>query len=165
MIRGLELRRLAALRHTPGTNPFGGTLLGGIAGGGGTPPSGNVNGNGIFNSPKNPIPYKQNVLVPQGAINITLPVILLATNTPQPCVPYQVPRQAVVNIRAANGTNTGNQFSVYVGQSPSECMGTSARQISPDSEINYPVDNTGQIWVRGTAADGIQVYVTAQPIG
>jgi hypothetical protein len=126
---------------------------------------------GLTNSPDpgllNPtaIPTKATARPPAEAINITLTVILRETGVPQVCPPYVVPLGASVNVRGQNGTSGGNTAAVFVDNNPATLANGKGRMITPDTEIFYPVDTTAQIWVVGTAADGIQVTITANPVG
>jgi hypothetical protein len=74
---------------------------------------------------------------------------------------YSFRRGATVTIRAHNGTNTGNANFVRVAHQPEILTGIGGDPITPDSEITWPADQTGQIWVVGTAADGINVKIQA----
>lgn len=72
-----------------------------------------------------------------------------------------VPPGAAVNVRAHNGTNAGNANVVRISSQP-ELLGTiDGDPITPDSEIVWPCDTTGEIWVAGTAGDGIRVSIQA----
>ena len=110
------------------------------------------------------IPNKTVNRAPQDAVNVTLTTLIRTTGVPQPATPYQVPPQASVNVRGQNGTTAGNTGPVYVGLNPEELSNGGGRQVTPDTEIFYPVSNAGQIWVRGTAGDGIQVTINANPL-
>jgi hypothetical protein len=122
---------------------------------------------GLTNSPtlQTSIPQKSAAPISQAAVNITFTVVLRTTGIPQPCPPYWVPLQASVNVRGQNGKAAGNSAPVFVGVSPNDVSNGGGRMITPDTEIFYPVDSTSQIWVNGTAGDGIQVTITANPIG
>jgi len=111
------------------------------------------------------IPTKPTGLLPRGAINVSLPIIFQADDVPQHCPPFQVPIGASVNVRGSNGTNAGNSEPCFIGTNKEELSNGGGRQVTPDTEIFFPVDNTVQVWARGKAGDGVQVYVTGNPIG
>jgi hypothetical protein len=88
-------------------------------------------------------------------------VILDATGKPQPAQPVYVPAGSVVMIRAHNGVDAGNQHVIRVAHSPEELTGTGGDPLTPDTEITWPCDNTGVIWVSGTAGDGVRIAIQA----
>jgi hypothetical protein len=89
-------------------------------------------------------------------------VILRTTGVAQQAPPMFVPPGASVSIRAHNGANTGNTNVVYVGHQPELLAGTGGDPITPDSDISWPCNSCGEIWVNGTAGDGIRVSIQAQ---
>lgn len=96
---------------------------------------------------------------PRGAINQWQRVIFAVSGVPQVAQPVFVPPNCLVYIRAHNGTLAGNQHVCRVATNPQALSGgiagTGGNAITPDTEINFPVDNHGQIWAVGTALDGI----------
>jgi hypothetical protein len=98
--------------------------------------------------------------VAQSAINRSVLVILAATGVPQPVPGLLVPPGApTVRVRGGNGTPTGNTGVVRVALYREALAGTGGEPITPDTEIIYPLDNLAQLWVAGTAGDGISVSV------
>jgi hypothetical protein len=113
---------------------------------------------GLSNSPKgNPSPSSPLLR----SINRTYSVIVASTGIPQPCPPSAVEPGAQVSVRAHNGTTAGNTDPVFTALYREALFAGGGDAITPDTEINYPVDNIGQIWVTGTAGDGIKVSIRA----
>lgn len=100
---------------------------------------------------------------PRGAINQSVRMIFTATGTPQVSQPVFVPPNCNVYVRGHNGTATGNSAPCRVALSPEGLMLSSPAGdvITPDTEINYPVDNLVQIWGVGTAGDGLIISIRA----
>jgi hypothetical protein len=98
---------------------------------------------------------------PRAAINRTFRLIFTSGTVPQPSQAMSVPPSCNLYIRANNGTSTGNKGNVYVGLSREEILRGQGNTISPDTEINYPVDNTFQIWGMGEIGDGIEISIRA----
>jgi len=100
--------------------------------------------------------------LPRGAINTTHQLIFATTGVPVPAQWIKVPQGSSVYIRASNGTTVGNVAGVRVAISR-ELLSTAngGDFIANNTEIYYPVDNTGQIWAVGTAADGVAIAIRA----
>jgi hypothetical protein len=92
-------------------------------------------------------------------------MIIAVTGLPQRFPGFIVPEGLSVSLRGHNGLATGNAASVYVGQHQEYANPAYGRVITPDTEIQFPVDHTGQIWVYGTAGDGVVCTVSGVPIG
>jgi hypothetical protein len=101
------------------------------------------------------------VRLPQAAINTSIQVIFAATGVPQPLPGIRVPVQATVRIRAHNGTNAGNAAPCRAALYREALTGTGGDVMTPDTEIIYPLDNTAQVWVVGTAGDGVLCSIRA----
>lgn len=93
------------------------------------------------------------------AINISHQALIVTTGSPQQLTPLFVPEGSLVSLRAHNGTDNGNQHIIRVADHPELLTGSLGTVITPDSEISWPCDNTGQIWVAGTASDGVQIKI------
>lgn len=93
------------------------------------------------------------------AVNISHQVLINTTGVPQQLQPIMVPPGTLVAIRAHNGTDAGNQHVVRLADNSEALTGNLGSVITPDSEISWPCDNTGQIWVVGTAGDGVQIKI------
>jgi hypothetical protein len=76
-----------------------------------------------------------------------------------------VPGGCTVAIRAHNGQNTGNTNIMRVANQQEILAGSGGDPITPDTEISWPCDNTGQIWIAGTAADGVRISIQAGRLG
>jgi hypothetical protein len=121
---------------------------------------------GLTNSPKT-LGGLPNIgpMPPRSAINRTFNVIITTTGVPQPCPAVAVEPGANVSVRGSNGTNAGNAALVRTALYRGALSGQGGDPITPDTEINYPIDNTGQIWVVGTAGDGIAIAIRANRQG
>jgi hypothetical protein len=97
-------------------------------------------------------------------INQSFYVILAVTGVPQQCPPMYVPPGAQVSIRAHNGTDAGNQHIVRLAHQPELLGSTQGNPITPDSDISWPCNSTGEIWVVGNLGDGINVSIQAQRV-
>jgi hypothetical protein len=82
-------------------------------------------------------------------------VILAATNVPQQCPAFAVPRGCTVRVRATNGTGTGNAGIVFVQRFRED----SGKPLAPLDDVACPVDNTVRLWFKGTLGDGVVVNV------
>ena len=102
---------------------------------------------------------------PRKAINHTLRLVLAVSGLPQRFPGLIVPEGLSVSLRGHNGTATGNAAPVYIGAHQEYANPAYGRIVTPDTEINYPVDHTGQIWVYGTAGDGVVATISGVPIG
>jgi hypothetical protein len=124
-------------------SPQGLTDSGGIIGAGAKPGSG--------------------ALIPRSAINQSVRMIFAVTGVAQVSQPVHVPANCNVYIRAHNGTASGNTAPARVALNPEGlALGSSSGDVvTPDTEINYPVDNLAQIWGVGTAGDGLIISIRA----
>ncbi|MGA9071864.1 MAG: hypothetical protein WB424_16495 [Terracidiphilus sp.] len=96
------------------------------------------------------------------SINHSHFVIPPVINVPFQAQPIYVPPGTLVSIRAHNGTNAGNVNPVRIGHNYDELSGTGGDPITPDSDISWPCDNTGQIWVISSyAGDGVRISIQA----
>jgi hypothetical protein len=95
------------------------------------------------------------------AINATYKAIFSVTGQPINMPAVSVPPNASVYIRGHNGTNSGNAQPCRAALSPEGLLLTKGDVITPDTEITFPVNNLGQIWAVGTAADRIVVSIRA----
>jgi len=103
------------------------------------------------------------IFSPRAAINRSTRMIFTATGVPHVFPAIVVPPNCAVYIRGHNGTATGNAAPCRVATSPQVLTGTSngGDVITPNTEINYPVDNAGQVWGIGTAGDGLIFSIRA----
>lgn len=99
--------------------------------------------------------------VNRAAINRSTKILFAADNVPTPVPHMFVPGYTSVYIRAHNGTPTGNSEPVLVATYPEGLTAGRGDVITPDTEITFPVDNTGQIWAQGKAGDGVIVSIRA----
>jgi hypothetical protein len=125
------------LRNTPG--PFGAGVLGAGAG----PNTGPKPGRGAVN--------KQYIMV-------------FASQSPA-VGPWHAPNIPVnpgenCFIRANNGL-AANTHVIRIALNREELVGLGGYTITPDTEIAYPVDNVGQLWVLGLDGDGAIFSVRA----
>lgn len=128
---------------------------------------------GLKNSPSQGITDQSGIIgsgakpsfpsLPRAAINQSVKMIFAATGTPQMSQPVHVPAGSTVYIRAHNGAAAGNTAICRVALSREGLVAGSAAgdTLTPDTEINYPVDNLGQIWAVGTQNDGIIISIRA----
>jgi hypothetical protein len=100
---------------------------------------------------------------PRASINIASQVIFAATNVPQVFPPHFVPPGLVPLLRGVNG-QTGNAQSAYVSDCAEGLFGQGFRIITSDTEISYPADNLGRIWVMGTKGDGVLATINGAAI-
>ena len=111
------------------------------------------------------IPQQQRNVV-QRAVNFTFQLVLTATGVPQVVPGLIVPSNATVRVRGNNGTTAGNAKQIYVGASRDAVLNGGGTVLAPLDDIPFPADNTGVIWVNGTAGDGVVVsVVNPMPIG
>lgn len=122
---------------------------------------------GLKNSPDGSGPSLPSLVSsqPRKAINYTIRLVLVADNTPQRFPGVIIPEGLSTSLRGHNGGATGNVQPVYVGPHPEYANAASGRIITPDTEISYPVDHGGQIWVSGKTGDGVILSVSGVPIG
>jgi hypothetical protein len=95
------------------------------------------------------------------SFNQSFYLILQNTGVAQPAPALNVPRGASVTIRAHNGTTTGNAAIIRLGRHPELLNGIDGDPITPDSDIAWPCDSTGEIWAKGTAGDGNRISIQA----
>ena len=94
------------------------------------------------------------------AINRSLYVIIATANVPVPAQAMNVPPGAAVGIRAHNGTEAGNQKIVRIAGSPEELSNGGGDPLTPDTEISWPCDHLGQIWIAGAnVGDGVRISI------
>lgn len=115
---------------------------------------------GLRDSPG--VAHKQGVM--HTTTNQSFYVILAVTGKPQQAPPMYVPPGAQVSVRAHNGLDGGNQHVVRLAHQPELLGAIEGDPITPDSDISWPCNTTGDIWVVGTAGDGIRVSVQAQRV-
>jgi hypothetical protein len=132
------------------------------SGNGGNGPQGLTNQPGLWGGPISGV-----IARPGRSIGVTVNqgfyVIIAATGVPQRAPGMAVPPGSAVLVRAHNGTNAGNTNIVTVGSAPD--MAGSGDPITPDSEISWPTNNSVNLWVVGTAGDGIRVSIQQQQQG
>jgi hypothetical protein len=95
------------------------------------------------------------------SVNQSVYVIIAVTGVPQPAPPINVPGGSQVSIRAHNGLDAGNQHIVRISHQPELLSGIEGDPITPDSAITWPCDHLGQIWIAGTAGDGVRISIQA----
>jgi hypothetical protein len=91
--------------------------------------------------------------IPRAAINRSVTMTFAATGVAQIFPPVHVPSGCSVYIRGGSG-NTGIARVATDRETLSVGLGD---PITKDTEINYPVDNTGQIWAVGTQGDSLTI--------
>lgn len=95
------------------------------------------------------------------SINRAYYVILKASGVPQQGPSVFVPPNTLVSVRAHNGTNAGNTNTIRISKRPETFGIIDGDPLTPDSDISWPVDNLNQLWVLGTAGDGVRVAIQA----
>ena len=118
---------------------------------------------GLKNSPDlgGPGGMPEWAMQPRQAVNRQFTAIIATTGLAQPLPPVHVPPGANVSVRGHNGA-TGNTAVVRASVSRADLLQTNGgNPITPDTEISFPVDNVGQIWIVGTAGDGVVVAIRA----
>jgi len=94
------------------------------------------------------------------SVNYDFTIVFAATGVPQACQPLAIAPGWAVSVRGNNGTLSGNANPVYVAKTRARLLlSVMPQPITPDTEISFPVDNTGQIWGVGTEGDGIIVSI------
>lgn len=104
--------------------------------------------------------------IPGPALYEQFQVLFAATNVPQQVPGFVVPPGASVALYPTTSAGV-NAHAAYVGEQP-DLLGTSGSRALPagaDVSIGLAYDNTGSIWVMGTAGDGVLVVVSAPQIG
>jgi len=160
-LQGLQILRAFYRMGDIGGTFGGGNNAAGTPGysgwGGGAGPTGLRNSVGLINAPG--LAAKPGFM--PTSVNQSVYVILGATGVPQQAPPINVPGGTLVSIRAHNGTNAGNANIVRISRQPELLGEIDGDPITPDSDISWPCDNLGQIWVVGTAGDGIRISIQA----
>jgi hypothetical protein len=113
------------------------------------------------------IPVSQSVLgVPDGripeSVNNFVTVIIAATGVAQPVLAaFRPGHQGVVRVRAHNGQAAGNVAPVQVAdyREGAAIGAAGAQTLTPNTEMIFPTDNTGRLWISGTLGDGVQISV------
>jgi hypothetical protein len=103
-------------------------------------------------------------LQPRAATNIRIPQVLAATGVAQNCPSVPVAPGLTVTLIGVVG-QAANAHDVFVASYPEELAAGGGRRVPAGAEVQYPVDNTGQIWFQGTAADGLLITVTGVAVG
>jgi hypothetical protein len=93
------------------------------------------------------------------AVNIPFTLTLAQTNVPVQCPAFTLPAGCTVRVRAHNGQPEGNLAPIHVGTSAIAALTGPCEVLGPNTEIQFPVDNTSQIWISGTAEDGAIVTI------
>ena len=94
----------------------------------------------------------------------TFTVIIATTGVLQVVPGLQVAQGKSVWLYAKNGAAAGNAKPIFVATYPAALQSapnSQALALNPGDEIPYAVDNTGAIWVSGTAGDGVVVQVVS----
>lgn len=102
-------------------------------------------------------------LSPQGSTNIRIMVVIGATgiaNAPG----ITVKPGAIVTLSGVKPGPAINGANVWIGHSPEELAG-GGRLVIPGADVEYPVDNTSEIYVMGNAGDAIQINITMPNVG
>jgi len=101
---------------------------------------------------------------PQGATNIRFSVALKAAGVPQSLPAYHVPPGARV-ILGGYWNQNSNTSNIWVGKSPEE-LASGGRLLLSGNEIDFPVDNLGEVWVKGSIlGDGVSVTIIVPVVG
>lgn len=105
---------------------------------------------------------------PRNAVNIVLQLIFAATGVPMKFPAIRVPAGLTVGLTGTNGS-AANAQSAYAASYPENLTGIGRvvvpPSISPQNEVQFPADNLGQIWVMGTAGDGVVATIRGAAIG
>jgi hypothetical protein len=117
---------------------------------------------------KPPAPPQLTELQPRNAVNIVIQLIFAATGVPMKFPAVAVPPGLTVGLTGTNGT-VANTANAYAASYP-ENLTQAGRVVipptlSPQSEVQFPADNLGQIWVMGTAGDGVVATIRGAAIG
>jgi FtsP/CotA-like multicopper oxidase with cupredoxin domain len=95
------------------------------------------------------------------ATNWTFTAVIVATGVPQPLPGIFVPPGCGVRLRANNATTAGNAQVIRAGTYPAQLLQGGGNPLAPLDDIPFQVDNTGKIWIAGTAGDGVVVSINS----
>lgn len=117
---------------------------------------------------RNQAPPTLTELQPRNAVNIAIQLIFAATGVPMKFPAVNVPAGLTVGLTGTNGT-AANAANAYAAAYP-ENLTQAGRvvippSVSPESSVQYPADSLGQIWVMGTAGDGVIATIRGAAIG
>jgi hypothetical protein len=105
---------------------------------------------------------QQQAATPQRSVNFTFTVVIAVTGVPQTVPGLRIPSGSSVQVRPGNGTASANAHGVFVGNHREAVIGNGGMPLAPtDAAQPFPVDSLAQVWVNGTAGDGIVVMVTS----
>lgn len=94
-----------------------------------------------------------------GGVTRTFLVKLAASAVAQPAPGFIVPDGCTVRIRANNGTLTNNAAMIAVADNPAAFTTGHGTPLAPLDDIAWPARNLANIWVQGTAGDGVVISV------
>jgi len=89
--------------------------------------------------------------------------LIAATGVPQPVPGCAVPPGSTVKLRAGNNTAAGNAAQIQFGLYRDAFASGHGSPMLNDDMVDCPVGNTAEIWIQGTAGDGLVVSI--QPVG
>jgi hypothetical protein len=92
-------------------------------------------------------------------VNIAFNLVLAADNTPTPCVAFLVPPGTTVRVRAHNGKDEGNLKPIRVATNAPDALTGPYELLGPNNEIQFPVNNTGNIYICGAKDDGAVITI------
>ena len=118
---------------------------------------------GLKNTPAANLGRATNV-GPRGAICDSYQIVFAATNQPVNFSSVIVPLGCSVSLRGVNGSNP-NLGVAFAGPYPAALSSGRRANITPDTEITYPVDNLNQIWCMGAQNDGLIATIRGSALG
>lgn len=108
------------------------------------------------------------MLQPRSAIFQAVQIIFAATNVPQRLPNIKVPSGLSVGLTGTTGSAANTELA-YAASDPANLLSQPRVVIppstSPESEVQYPADSMNQIWVMGTAGDGLLAIIRGSAIG
>lgn len=90
---------------------------------------------------------------------VSFPISIQATGVPQQVPAYVVPDGYQVRIRANNGTIGSNAAMLFVAQYYDAFAAGHASPVNQFDDLQFQVNNTGSLWIKGTQGDGIVLTI------
>lgn len=104
---------------------------------------------------------------PHSPTRIRIQLTIAATGVPQNAPAIPVPPGATVTLTGHKANGAANAANIGVAGYP-EAFSSGARQIPPSppgGDVEYVCDNTAEIWIQGTAGDGLLLSITDPSVG
>jgi hypothetical protein len=98
---------------------------------------------------------------PHPAVNMSVQIIFAATNVPRRLPSIRIPAGAVIQIGGTTGkaANAQTAFASLYQDNLASNPTVVPPSNGPQDSVTFPVDNLNQIWVMGTAGDGIYASI------